>query len=78
LRSQIEQELERRAGSESSASPPPPPSSSGGRSLTEIKGILSRWYHELCLRYHGDRGGSDEQMKVLNHAYSRLKEMIGA
>jgi hypothetical protein len=37
---------------------------------------LKKWIRELTMRYHPDRGGSQEQMKVVNHAYDLLKQLL--
>jgi hypothetical protein len=39
--------------------------------------VITRWYREMALRYHPDRGGSTEVMQALNHAHERLKELVG-
>jgi hypothetical protein len=40
--------------------------------------LVARWYRELALAYHPDRGGSHEQMLVVQDAYQRLKKLTGA
>jgi curved DNA-binding protein CbpA len=39
--------------------------------------VLKRWYAGLAWHYHPDRGGTNEQMKVVNEAYDRLRQMVG-
>jgi curved DNA-binding protein CbpA len=42
-----------------------------------VKDLIGRWYREMSLRFHPDRGGSDEAMQAINHAHDRLKELAG-
>jgi hypothetical protein len=73
----IEAELARRfcAGCRRSASPwqqTSPPSS-------ETAGLADKvqiWFSRLALHFHPDRGGSDEQMRVVNEAHSSLRELL--
>jgi hypothetical protein len=39
--------------------------------------VVRGWYRELSLRFHPDRGGSDERQLALNVAQDRLKELLG-
>jgi hypothetical protein len=39
--------------------------------------ILKTWYGALALKYHPDRGGTHEQMIVINEAYDRLRSLVG-
>jgi hypothetical protein len=39
--------------------------------------VLSEWFRQLSLRYHPDRGGSEIEMKVVNAAYTLLKQLLG-
>jgi hypothetical protein len=41
------------------------------------EGVLDRWYREMVLRFHPDRGGSTEAARVINHAHDRLRQMLG-
>jgi hypothetical protein len=43
----------------------------GGKTAT-----LKTWIRQLTLRYHPDRGGSQEEMKVVNAAYDLLKQLL--
>jgi len=38
--------------------------------------VLRRWYRELSLKYHPDRGGSHEAMVAVNDAHERLQRMV--
>lgn len=39
--------------------------------------VVRRWFAKLSLRFHPDRGGSDEEMRVVNFAHELLKELLG-
>lgn len=39
-------------------------------------GIVSKWYREMAMKFHPDRGGHHEAMVAINFAYERLKEML--
>src|SRR5262245_6043021 len=47
---------------------PPPP---------DWPAVIRRWYHELVLAFHPDRGGSHEAMKAINEAHDRLRRLVG-
>src|SRR5262245_25397492 len=68
LRKAIEVEMARRVRGE-------PPR---GTQLLDVKSLVSQWYRELSLKFHPDRGGSHEAMKVANHARDRLLELLEA
>jgi hypothetical protein len=74
LRAAIERELQSR-----DSGPPRPPEhqhhgqGQGGRQLVDVRSLVQTWYREMALRFHPDRGGSHEAMKVINHAHERLK-----
>jgi hypothetical protein len=38
--------------------------------------LARRWHREMSLRFHPDRGGSQEAMQAANAGYERLVEMI--
>src|SRR5262245_12427502 len=38
--------------------------------------VVRGWYRGLCLKYHPDRGGSHEQMVVVQDAYERLQQLV--
>jgi hypothetical protein len=42
-----------------------------------LPGGVRSWYRELSLKYHPDRGGSNEAMQAVNDAHGRLREMLG-
>jgi hypothetical protein len=45
--------------------------------LAELRGVLTRWYREMAMRFHPDRtldGG--EAMKAINFAHERLQELL--
>jgi hypothetical protein len=38
-----------------------------------LEPVVSRWYADLCKRWHPDRGGSNEAMRAVNDAHDRLR-----
>ena len=42
----------------------------------QIGPVVTRWYRQLCLDFHPDRGGSEVAMQTINEAYARLKKML--
>jgi hypothetical protein len=38
--------------------------------------ILKKWFADLSKRFHPDRGGSEEQMKVVNEAHTLLLALL--
>jgi hypothetical protein len=42
-----------------------------------LPAIVRQWYREMSLRYHPDRGGSNEAMKAIIEAHGRLRELLG-
>jgi hypothetical protein len=46
--------------------------------VVDLQPIIARWYRELCLRWHPDRGGSTEAMHAVNDAHDRLRQLVGA
>jgi hypothetical protein len=42
-----------------------------------VRSAVKQWYWRLSLKYHPDRGGSQEQMKVVNDAYEQILELLG-
>jgi hypothetical protein len=47
------------------------------RQVADLKAIVKRWYAELVMRYHPDRGGEHAVMVALNDAHARLKRLAG-
>jgi hypothetical protein len=39
--------------------------------------LVARCYREACLKFHPDRGGSNEAMAAVNDMYERLKQLMG-
>lgn len=39
-------------------------------------GQIGKWYRSLALAYHPDKGGTNEQMKVVNYAYESLLKIL--
>lgn len=44
--------------------------------LDELRGVLKRWYRQLSLKFHPDRGGTNEAAIVVNEAYRTLMQEI--
>jgi hypothetical protein len=42
-----------------------------------VRPVLRTWFAQLAMKYHRDRGGSDEQMRVVNDARDRLEKLLG-
>jgi hypothetical protein len=60
----------RRGGPEPRPGPPPPG--------VDWRPLLKRWFARLSKKYHPDAGGTDEQMRVVNHAREVLEELLKA
>jgi uncharacterized protein (DUF3820 family) len=54
------------------AQPPAPPQTAG------LHSAVDRWYRQLVMDYHPDRGGSHEAMVAINDAHERLLALLGA
>jgi hypothetical protein len=50
---------------------------SRARAPLDVGAAVSRWFRELSMTFHPDRGGSHERMVALNIAHERLKEVLG-
>jgi hypothetical protein len=74
LRSAVEAELRRR---EIEAEAAGPYRRSERQPLTDLRPVLSAWFRAMSLEFHGDRGGSDDQMRVVNCGYALLKKLVG-
>jgi hypothetical protein len=79
MRQAIRDELDRRAnarngrrrgGPEARQGPPPPG--------VDWRAVVKSWFARLSKRYHADRGGSDEQMRVVNVARELLEALLKA
>jgi uncharacterized protein (DUF3820 family) len=42
----------------------------------DIKQAIDRWFREMSLRFHRDRGGSDPQMVAVIEGHERLKALL--
>ena len=51
-----------------------PPVKLTGSEITQAK--LEQWYRTMALRFHPDKGGTDEQMKVVNACREELERVI--
>ena len=67
LRERADAERHRREGVAQDAAPRP----------ADICSIIDRWYRQLVLDHHPDRGGSHEAMVAINDAHERLLAMLG-
>jgi hypothetical protein len=47
-----------------------------GRRPANLDTIIWRWYRQLALKYHPDRGGSHEAMIAVTEAKELLEEML--
>jgi hypothetical protein len=59
---------------EESPTPPPPP---GATPPAAWEPIVRRWYRDLVMRWHPDRGGSTAAMQMINECHSRLQKLLG-
>jgi hypothetical protein len=75
LRSAIAREMDRRNQEKARQEQPQQARRDLPANLTEL---IPRWYRQLALRYHPDRGGSVEAMRVVNDAHERLRELLQA
>jgi Putative quorum-sensing-regulated virulence factor len=41
------------------------------------QGLVTTWYRRMALKYHPDRGGSQEAMKVINAGVELFRELAG-
>lgn len=67
LRSAVEAELQFRGENNGRQPSPTPP---------ELDAIVKQWYRRLVLKWHPDRGGSNDAMQAINDAYESLCELI--
>jgi hypothetical protein len=71
LRDAVEDEMALRGAGRFQEQPCRPPAA-------DWSGVIARWYRQLALDFHPDRGGSHEAMKVVNEAYNRLRKLLAA
>jgi hypothetical protein len=45
--------------------------------MMQVGDIIKRWWREMALRFHPDRGGDTKVMQAMNEAHERLKELAG-
>jgi hypothetical protein len=67
LRERADAERHRREGVAQDAAPRP----------ADIRPIIDKWYRQLVLDYHPDRGGDTVAMQIVNDAYGRLLALLG-
>jgi hypothetical protein len=46
--------------------------------IATLEPVLRQWYHQMALRFHPDRGGSNEAMQIINYANDALRRLIAA
>lgn len=56
---------------------PPPPSSPAARGGATVEMIIRAWHRQMAKRYHPDRGGTHEQMLVVNEGAELLNRLAG-
>jgi hypothetical protein len=77
LRMAVVAELALRCGEE------PPPRSGPGAGAgrypppIDVRAVVVNWYRQMSLRWHPDRGGSDEAMQAVNYGFELLKKLAG-
>jgi hypothetical protein len=72
LREAVVAELKRRGvrcGDPASDAPP-------AAAPVKWDGLVSRWYRELTLKWHPDKGGTKEAMQAVNDAHDGLRKML--
>ncbi len=81
LRSAVEAELQARSarhrhrhrqGADEGRQHSEPP----GPTAEQLQALVMRWYRTLCLRWHPDRGGTNEAMRGINDAKDLLDELL--
>jgi hypothetical protein len=73
LREGVQAELQRR---EKAYSHQADSTGTGSRSLVDVRAVIRKWYCELSLRWHPDRGGCTEAMQAINDAKCRLEKLL--
>lgn len=74
----LREAIERRLGLEPGGQAPPPTAQQQADhdAREEMLLVARAWYRSMCLRFHPDRGGSNEAMKALNEANLELIKLI--
>ena len=49
----------------------------GGLLPAELQEALRSWHRRMALRFHPDRGGSNEQMQSIQEGYEELRRIFG-
>jgi hypothetical protein len=57
------------------ALPEPPPRRSTS-ATKNVPALIDRWYRQLALQHHPDRGGDVKVMQAMNEAYRSLKQLV--
>ena len=58
--------------------PPPPPPPPPQDRRKEVEAAVKRGFAALAMLYHGDRGGSDIEMRVVNEAHGVIMAALRA
>jgi len=56
--------------------PPPPPTQTTTNGVT-VEQIIRAWHRAMTKKYHPDRGGTHEQMLVVNEGAELLRKLSG-
>jgi hypothetical protein len=73
LRAAIEGELRQRGYGDDVDDDAP----AGMIAMRDVHQVVNSWFREQSLRWHPDRGGSDQAMQAINHAHDRLRQLLG-
>jgi hypothetical protein len=74
----IREELNRRASGGNGRRQPGPDPRHREPPGVDWRALLKRWFARMSRKYHPDAGGTDEQMRVVNHAREVLEELLKA
>ena len=56
--------------------PPPETVAPPAAQISSVRGLVKLWYRRMSLRFHPDRGGSQDQQVVVNECYRVLLEEL--
>ncbi len=85
LASAISARIRGRQSRTSSHSPPPPPpppppprqEQATSTGVATIEKVVRAWHRQMAMKYHPDRGGTHEQMLLVNEGAELLKKLAG-
>jgi hypothetical protein len=55
--------------------PPPPGPTPPSNQVALTSALVRTWPREMIMRFHPDRGGSNEAMQAINHAHDRFRQL---